>query len=276
MNSTVNQIISTMMSAMSSSISSGMSSAASLVSSGMSSIISIVSSYSGSARSAGYNVGYYISAGVADGMNANMWAIESAANRIISKAKEAARAAADIHSPSRLFAKEVGKFIPMGVAKGIGDAMPKMVDEVTDSFGKGFSDAADSVVTQGDVFANVVSDAVNGISDMLDVAIDDMNYAPTITPVVDMSNLDKMNMSDYSLDYRGRISTPTPLYGVPQQSNTSTVVNNDNSKKEYSVNVNVDTGGKPVNTKELAREIQSHIKSFDDQSRRGKGEEVFW
>lgn len=276
MNSTVNQIISTMMSAMSSSISSGMSSAASRVSSGMSSIISIVSSYNGSARSAGYNVGYYISAGVADGMNANMWAIESAANRIISKAREAARAAADIHSPSRLFAKDVGKFIPMGVAKGIGDAMPKMVDEVTDSFGKGFSDAADSVVTQGDVFANAVSDAVNGISDMLDVAIDDMNYAPTITPVVDMSNLDKMNMSDYSLDYRGRISTPTPLYGVPQQTSTSTVVNNDNSKKEYSVNVNVDTGGKPVNTKELAREIQSHIKSFDDQSRRGKGEEVFW
>ena len=276
MNSTVNQIVSTMMAAMSSSISSGMSSSASRVSSGMSSIIGIVSSYSGSARSAGYNVGYYISAGVADGMNANMWAIESAANRIISKAREAARAAADIHSPSRLFAKDVGKFIPMGVAKGIGDAMPKMVDEVTDSFGKGFSDAADSVVTQGDVFANAVSDAVNGISDMLDVAIDDMNYAPTITPVVDMSNLDKMNMSDYSLDYRGRISTPTPLYGIPQQSNTSTVVNNDNSKKEYSVNVNVDTGGKPVNTKELAREIQSHIKSFDDQSRRGKGEEVFW
>lgn len=276
MNATVNQIVSTMMAAMSSSISSGMSSAASRVSSGMSSIIGIVSSYSGSARSAGYNVGYYISAGVADGMNANMWAIESAANRIISKAREAARAAADIHSPSRLFAKDVGKFIPMGVAKGIGDAMPKMVDEVTDSFGKGFSDAADSVVSQGDVFANAVSDAVNGISDMLDVAIDDMNYAPTITPVVDMSNLDKMNMSDYSLDYRGRISTPTPLYGVPQQSNTSMVVNNDNSNKEYSVNVNVDTGGKPVNTKELAREIQSHIKSFDDQSRRGKGEEVFW
>lgn len=276
MNTIVNQIVRSMMAMMSSSISSGMSASASLVSSGMSYIISIVSSYSGSARSAGYNVGYYISAGVADGMNANMWAIESAANRIISKAREAARAAADIHSPSRLFAKDVGKFIPMGVAKGIGDAMPKMVDEVTDSFGKGFSDAADSVVSQGDVFANVVSDAVNGISDMLDVAIDDMNYAPTITPVVDMSNLDKMNMSDYSLDYRGRISTPTPLYGVPQQSNTSTVVNNDNSNKEYSVNVNVDTGGKPVNAKELAREIQSHIKSFDDQRRRGKGEEVLW
>jgi hypothetical protein len=276
MNSTVNQIIRTMMSAMDSSISSGMSSAASRVSSGMSSIIGIVNSYSGSARSAGYNVGYYISAGVADGMYANMWAIESAANRIISKAREAARAAADIHSPSRLFAKDVGKFIPMGVAKGISDAMPKMVDDVTNSFGKGFSSAADSVVSQGDVFANAVSGAVNGISDMLDVAIDDMNYEPKITPVVDMSNLDKMNMSDYSLDYKGRISTPTPLYGVPQQSNTSTVVNNDNSNKEYSVNVNVDNGGKPVNAKELAKEIQQHIKAFEDENRRARGEEVLW
>ena len=274
--STAQSIVTSLMSTLNSTFQRGMASVISTVSSGMSSVVSTVSSYSGSANSAGYSVGYQISAGVASGMNANMWAIESAANRIISKAREAARAAADIHSPSRLFAKDVGKFIPMGVAKGIGDAMPKMVDEVTDSFGKGFSDAADSVVTQGDVFATAVSDAVNGISDMLDVAIDDMNYAPTITPVVDMTNLDKMNMSDYSLDYRGRISTPTPLYGVPQQSSTSTVVNNDNSKKEYSVNVNVDTGDKPVNTKELAREIQSHIKSFDDQSRRGKGEEVFW
>lgn len=274
--STAQSIVTSLMSTLNSTFQSGMASVVSTVSSGMSSVVSTVSSYSGSARSAGYNVGYYISAGVADGMNANMWAIESAANRIISKAREAARAAADIHSPSRLFAKDVGKFIPMGVAKGIGDAMPKMVDEVTDSFDKGFSDAADSVVSQGDVFANAVSGAVNGISDMLDVAIDDMNYEPKITPVVDMSNLDKMNMSDYSLDYRGRISTPTPLYGVPQQSNTSTVVNNDNSNKEYSVNVNVDTGGKPVNAKELAREIQSHIKSFDDQRRRGKGEEVLW
>lgn len=274
--STAQSIVTSLMSTLNSTFQSGMASVVSTVSSGMSSVVSTVFSYSGAANSAGYSVGYQISAGVASGMNANMWSIESAANRIISKAREAARAAADIHSPSRLFAKDVGKFIPMGVAKGIGDAMPKMVDEVTDSFDKGFSDAADSVVSQGNIFANVVSDAVNGISDMLDVAIDDMNYAPTITPVVDMSNLDKMNMSDYSLDYRGRISTPTPLYGVPQQSNTSTVVNNDNSKKEYSVNVNVDTGGKPVNTKELAREIQSHIKSFDDQSRRGKGEEVFW
>lgn len=274
--STIRSTVTSMMSNLNSSFQSGMNAVVSTVSSGMSRVVSTVSSYNGSAHSAGYGVGYQISAGVASGMYANMWSIESAANRIISKAREAARAAADIHSPSRLFAKDVGKFIPMGVAKGIGDAMPKMVDDVTKSFGKGFSSAADSVVSKGDVFANAVAGAVNGIGDMLDVAIDDMNYSPTITPVVDMSNLDKMKMSDYSLDYKGRISTPTPLYGVPQQSTTSTVVNTDNSSKEYTINVNVDNGGAPVNPKELAKQVQEHIKAFDNQNRRAKGEEVFW
>lgn len=274
--STTQSIVTSLMSTLNSTFQSGMASIVSTVSSGMSSVVSTVSSYSGSANSAGYNVGYYISAGIADGMNANMWSIESAASRIISSAREAARAAADIHSPSRLFAKEVGVFIPAGVAKGIGDAMPAMVDEVTNSFSNGFSDAADNVVNQGDAFASAVSDAVNSVGDMLDVAIDDMSYAPTITPVVDMTNLDKMNMSDYSLDYRGRISTPTPLYSTQPQGGNSTVVNNDNSTKEYSINVNVENGGQPINAKELAREVQSHIKAFDDASRRGRGEEVFW
>ena len=274
--STVRSVVSSMMSNLNSSFQSGMNAVVSTVSSGMSRVVSTVSSYNGSARSAGYGVGYQISAGVASGMYANMWSIESAANRIISKAREAARAAADIHSPSRLFAKDVGKFIPMGVAKGIGDAMPKMVDDVTKSFGKGFSAAADSVVSKSDTFSNAVSGAVNGIGEMLDVAIDDMNYSPTITPVVDMTNLNKMKMSDYSLDYRGRISTPTPLYGVPQQSTTSTVVNTDNSTKEFTVNVNVDNGGAPINPKELAKQVQEHIKSFENQNRRAKGEEVFW
>lgn len=274
--STAQSIVTSLMSTLNSTFQSGMASVVSTVSSGMSSIISTVSSYSGSAYSAGYSVGYQISAGVASGMNANMWSIESAANRIISKAREAARAAAQIHSPSRLFAKDVGKFIPQGVAKGISAEMPRSVKQMSKTFSNAFDDVASNAVDQGNVLANTVAESVNSISDMLDVAVDDMNYAPTITPVVDMSNLNKMNMSDYSLDYKGRIATPTPMYSVPQQSNTSTVVNTDNSTKDYTINVNVDNGGAPVNPKELAKQVQEHIKAFDNQNRRAKGEEVFW
>ena len=274
--STSQSIVTSLMSTLNSTFQSGMASVVSTVSSGMSSIVSTVSSYSGSANSAGYSVGYQISAGVASGMNANMWSIESAANRIISKAREAARAAAQIHSPSRLFAKDVGKFIPQGVVKGISTEMPRSVKQMSKTFSNAFDDVASNAVDQGNVLANTVAESVNSISDMLDVAVDDMNYAPTITPVVDMTNLNKMNMSDYSLDYKGRIASPTPMYSVPQQSNTSTVVNTDNSTKEYTVNVNVDNGGAPVNPKELAMQVQEHIKAFDNQNRRAKGEEVFW
>lgn len=274
--STAQSIVTSLMSTLNSTFQSGMASVVSTVSSGMSSVVSTVSSYSGSANSAGYSVGYQISAGIASGMNANMWSIESAANRIIAKARDAAAAAAEIRSPSRLFARTVGKYIPQGVAKGIDNEMPKSVKQMSKTFSNGFDEVASNAVNQGNVLANTVAESVNSISDMLDVAVDDMNYSPTITPVVDMSNLNKVNMSDYSLDYKGRIASPTPVYGVPQPANTSTVVNTDNSTKEYSINVTVDNGGAPVNPKELAKQVQEHIKSFDNQNRRAKGEEVFW
>ena len=50
----------------------------------------------------------------------------------------------------------------------------------------------------------------------------------------------------------------------------------DNSTREYSVNVKVDNNGKPVDPNELAKEIQQKIKDMDDQNRRGKGEEVYF
>lgn len=274
--STAQSIVTSLMSTLNSTFQSGMASVVSTVSSGMSSVVSTVSSYSGSANSAGYSVGYQISAGIASGMNANMWSIVSAANRIISKAREAAEAAAEIRSPSRLFARAVGKYIPQGVAKGIDNEMPRSIKQMSKTFSNAFDDVASNAVNQGNVLANTVAESVNSISDMLDVAVDDMNYSPTITPVVDMRNLNKVNMSDYSLDYKGRIASPTPMYSVPQQSATSTVVNTDNSTKEYSINVTVDNGGAPVNPKELAKQVQEHIKSFDNQNRRAKGEEVFW
>ena len=277
MSSTVSQIISSMMTVMSSSIQNGMGVAANNVYSGMSQIISTVGSYTGSARSSGYNVGYYISAGIASGMYANMWEIESAANRIIYKAREAARAAADIHSPSRLFAKDVGKFIPQGVAMGISNEMPSTIKQMTKTFKSGFSKAADGAVSQGQIFAEAVSSAVNSVGDMLDVAIDDMSYSPKITPIVDTSKLDKFKLKDYDVNIGDmNKSLPKPSYSGVPNGTQQTTINNDNSNKEFNVNVKVDTNGQPVNAKSLAKEIQQHIKDFDDQNRRSKGEEVFW
>lgn len=269
--------IKSMMDTINNSIQNGMNTAKSTISSNMSSIMSTISSYNGTAKSNGYDVGWYISDGIASGIWANVGSIESAAQRIINKANEAARAAAKIHSPSRLFASSVGKYIPQGIAMGIDKEMPKSIQQMQDTFKNGFTEAATDAVKHGNAMAEAVAGAVNQVGDMLDVAVDDMNYTPTITPVIDASNLDKFKPKDYGLSLGSATRVPTPVY-TPRTSTTTqpTTVNTDNSTKEYNINVSVDNGGHPVNPKELARQVQYHIKQFDDENRRGRGEEVLW
>ena len=274
--STAQNTIRTMMSTINSSIQSGMQTAKSTVNSNMSSIMSTISSYNGTAKSNGYDVGWYISDGIASGIWANVGSIESAAQRIINKANEAARAAAKIHSPSRLFASSVGKYIPQGIAMGIDKEMPKSIQQMQDTFKNGFTEAATDAVKHGNAMAEAVAGAVNQVGDMLDVAVDDMNYTPTITPVIDSSNLDKFKPKDYGLNLGSATRVPTPVYSPGSSSGQTTTVNTDNSTKEYNINVSVDNGGHPVNPKELAKQVQEHMKQFDDENRRGRGEEVLW
>jgi hypothetical protein len=268
--------IKSMMDTINTSIQNGMNTAKSTVNSNMSSIMSTISSYNGTAKSNGYDVGWYISDGIASGIWANVGSIESAAQRIINKANEAARAAAKIHSPSRLFASSVGKYIPQGIAMGIDKEMPKSIQQMQDTFKNGFTEAATDAVKHGNAMAEAVAGAVNQVGDMLDVAVDDMNYTPTITPVIDSSNLDKFKPKDYGLNLGSATRVPTPVYSPGSSTGQTTTVNTDNSTKEYNINVSVDNGGHPVNPKELARQVQYHIKQFDDENRRGRGEEVLW
>lgn len=268
--------IKSMMDTINNSIQNGMNTAKSTISSNMSSIMSTISSYNGTAKSNGYDVGWYISDGIASGIWANVGSIESAAQRIINKANEAARAAAKIHSPSRLFASSVGKYIPQGIAMGIDKEMPKSIQQMQDTFKNGFTEAATDAVKHGNAMAEAVAGAVNQVGDMLDVAVDDMNYTPTITPVIDSSNLDKFKPKDYGLNLGSATRVPTPVYSPGSSSGQTTTVNTDNSTKEYNINVSVDNGGHPVNPKELAKQVQEHMKQFDDENRRGRGEEVLW
>ena len=63
-------------------------------------------------------VGAAIGAGLAAGIQSQVGAVAAAADALIAQANRAARAKAQVHSPSRLFA-EIGSFIGLGLAKGI-------------------------------------------------------------------------------------------------------------------------------------------------------------
>lgn len=68
-----------------------------------------------------YNTGYNLSAGIASGMRAGQYGVNSAAQQVVREALAAAKAAGDIHSPSRKFRNEVGAQISAGMAFGISD-----------------------------------------------------------------------------------------------------------------------------------------------------------
>ena len=255
----------------------GMAQAAARVSQGMSHVVNIVRAAGGGGYGAGYYTGSQISAGVAAGMWANVGSIENAAARIILAAQKAANAKAIIRSPSRLFANKTGKFIPQGIAMGIAKEMPRSVKQMGKTFANGFADATTLAVDSGNGMASAVADAVNSVSSLLDDSLADMDYRPTITPVVDTSNLDKIETGNlFSKLGVDPTNVPRPAYSGSYGSSSTSTVNYDNSNKEYNISIDVDTKGAPVDSKQLAREIQQHIKDFDDQARRGKGEEVLW
>lgn len=104
--------------------------------SGIASATSAMSSMVNSIQSVGMRgvstmryVGSMISQGLASGMYSALGAVTAAANAIVAQAERAARARARIHSPSRLFRDNVGRYIAQGIAVGI----EENTSDVTDS-----------------------------------------------------------------------------------------------------------------------------------------------
>lgn len=72
------------------------------------------------AKSVSFNpVGGFAGDGFKSGLLSRIPDIQAAARRVVKSAKDAAKAEADINSPSRVFRDEVGKFLPLGMAVGI-------------------------------------------------------------------------------------------------------------------------------------------------------------
>lgn len=107
-----------------------------------------------------YSIGVNMANGLANGINANSEIVSVAASNMASKVANATRSILGIHSPSRVFA-EIGKYIDYGLANGIADN-----ENIVSSAGKSL--------------ASKLSDIQNAI---------DMDSAPVITPVFDLSNI---------------------------------------------------------------------------------------
>lgn len=83
--------------------------------SGLSSAVSSANSYRGAFSSAGYN----LSSGLASGIYSGRSAVIRAAVSVAASAITAARRRLQIHSPSAVMEKQVGRYVPEGMAMGI-------------------------------------------------------------------------------------------------------------------------------------------------------------
>lgn len=95
----------------------------------MSAMVNAIRSTAMSGAGAMRYVGTMIGQGLAQGMYSALGAVTAAANALVAQAERAAQAKAKIHSPSRLFRDNVGRYIAQGIAVGI----EKNTSDVTDS-----------------------------------------------------------------------------------------------------------------------------------------------
>lgn len=129
MSSTSNKIKSlanSMMNGLVSSIKSGSSRSRSTISSMCSGMVGTINGYRGSFSSAGYN----LMAGLSGGIYGGRSRVISAAVSVMRSAVAAAKSAAGIHSPSRVFRKEVGQMLTKGLGIGIEDEEGFVVNKI--------------------------------------------------------------------------------------------------------------------------------------------------
>ena len=124
------------------------------VGSAMSAMATMVSSIRSTAMtgvSAMRYAGSMIGQGLAQGMYSALGAVTAAANALVAQAERAAQAKAKIHSPSRLFRDNVGRYISQGVAVGILSDAHKVDDAMGDVFDqiKAFNFAPEDILGVG-------------------------------------------------------------------------------------------------------------------------------
>ena len=108
-----------------------------------SAVTGALSSLPGQIVSIGENIASGLARGIRNGIS---WVID-AAKDLARRALDAAKNALGISSPSRVFEKEVGRFIPPGIGRGVRRAMPQMERETEQEL-QGFAERMSAVVDE--------------------------------------------------------------------------------------------------------------------------------
>lgn len=117
-----------------------------------------------------YDLGAYLIKGMVSGISSQQTALEKQVEELEAKAERAVKAKAQIESPSKVWAK-IGAYMGMGLVKGIANSE---------------HDVKVAALGLATVSSDAIESAIYSISDAINSNLD---VSPTITPVVDLSNI---------------------------------------------------------------------------------------
>lgn len=157
-------------------------------------------------------IGKNIVEGVWNGIeNAKEWFKEKISG-FFSGLVDGAKDALGIESPSKVFRDQVGKWIPLGIAEGVEEEMPKAASDIQDAIEDGMEDVSPevklktSVETFGDTFVSTFDNLllwmemmensfIDSIHNMTNALLQFANIVTNLNVLNDMSNkYDNMNM----------------------------------------------------------------------------------
>lgn len=95
-----------------------------------------------------WSLGSDIISGIANGVMGAIGTLADAAWRVAQNALETIKSALGINSPSKVFAKEVGRWIPPGIGEGAEDAMPELNADMRKSLMHTIDDASSAVASE--------------------------------------------------------------------------------------------------------------------------------
>ena len=152
-----------------------------------------------------YSAGSYLVTGFANGISANSYKAVAKARAMAKAAAQAAKNALDINSPSKVF-KKIGASVPEGFAMGI-DELAGMVKK--------------SSINMANTALDGTKAAMLHVSEMMST---DADYQPTITPVLDLSNVESGAGSIASM------FNSSPSIGVTRNVRAVSALMNENSQ----------------------------------------------
>ncbi len=191
-----------------------------------------------------YKAGVYLVTGLRNGINDSTSKATTAITVLMDEVIKAAKNTADIHSPSRVFAK-MGYYVVAGFANGI----VNNTDMSTNASETMTNKAIDNVKT-----------AMTRLCQMFD---DDLNTSPTITPVIDLSSVNRgmAAISDMMTNNSFSLNTNTdPVRAALNTKNQNGMIDNRKTSNMDVTNNNTFNISNASNPKAVAVEVSDILR----------------